>query len=293
MPEQNDMLKFGSVSKLVGVAVVTSGCLLAGASVAFAGPSCTNNPDVLGTSRTITVRPSDFPRIGTEQYAESLRLKNREVVLTFDDGPVHGNSAKVLDALAAECVKATFFMMGLNVAEAPALVRRAFDEGHSIGTHTFSHIHLDEVPFEKAKQEIELGIEAVTEALGKGRSPAPFFRAPYLGINKELEKYLYARGLMVWDIDVNSLDWSSRVPGEGDREHPRGAGEEGQRHLADARHQVADGACHAGSALRAQAPRVSYRARRAGERSRSECVEQLAARAPGRLIHRSAVRYAR
>ena len=205
------MLKFVRISNLVSVAVVASG-VFAGASAALAGPNCTNNPDVLGTSRTITVRTSDFPRIGTEQYAESLRLKNREVVLTFDDGPVHGHSAKVLDALAAECVKATFFMMGLNVAEAPRLVRRAFDEGHSIGTHTFSHIHLDEVPFEKAKQDIELGIEAVTEALGKGRSPAPFFRAPYLGITKDLEKYLYARGLMVWDIDVDSLDWSLESP---------------------------------------------------------------------------------
>jgi len=210
MAEQNDMLKFVRISKLMGV-LVASGCMLAGASAALAAPDC-SNPQLLGTSRTITVRPTDFPRIGTEQYAESLRLKNREVVLTFDDGPVHGHSAKVLDALAAECVKATFFMMGLNVAEAPSLVRRAFDEGHSIGTHTFSHLHLDEVPLEKAKQDIELGIEAVTEALGKGRSPAPFFRAPYLEINKELEKFLYARGLMVWDIDVDSLDWSIESP---------------------------------------------------------------------------------
>ena len=206
------MLKFGSVSNIASVAVITSGCIFAGATVALAGPACTNNPDVLGTSRTITVRPSDFPRIGTEQYAESLRLKNREVVLTFDDGPIPEHTTKVLDALAAECVKATFFMLGINVAEAPSLVRRAFDEGHSVGTHTFSHIHLDEVPLEKAKKDIELGIEAVTEALGKGRSPAPFFRAPYLGITKELEKYLYARGLMVWDIDADSLDWSLDSP---------------------------------------------------------------------------------
>jgi hypothetical protein len=94
------MLKFVRISKLVSVAVVASG-MFAGA--ALAGPNCTNNPDVLGTSRMITVRPSDFPRIGTEQYAESLRLKNREVVLTFDDGRCTAQR-QVLDALAAECV---------------------------------------------------------------------------------------------------------------------------------------------------------------------------------------------
>src|SRR5712671_7315325 len=140
MAEQNDMLKFVRISKLMGV-LVASGCMLAGASAALAAPDC-SNPQLLGTSRTITVRPTDFPRIGTEQYAESLRLKNREVVLTFDDGPVHGHSAKILKALAAECVKATFFMMGLNVAEAPHLARQVFDAGHSVGFHSFSHADL-------------------------------------------------------------------------------------------------------------------------------------------------------
>src|SRR5215510_9101804 len=101
-PTRRSSATIGRRRQLVSVAAVASG-MFAGA--AMAGPNCSNNPDVLGTSRTITVRTSDFPRIGTEQYPESLRLKNREVVLTFDDGPVHGNSPKVLDALAAECVK--------------------------------------------------------------------------------------------------------------------------------------------------------------------------------------------
>src|SRR5205823_11533856 len=74
-----------------------------------------------------------------------------------------------------------------------------------------------------------------------------------------------------------------RGPGEGDREHPCSAGEEGQRHLADARHQVADGACHAGSALRAQAPRLSGRACGARGWPHTQCVEYLAARASARL----------
>jgi peptidoglycan/xylan/chitin deacetylase (PgdA/CDA1 family) len=196
------MLRYGSFTLLVG------GALVLGAPAAFAANNCSSNPKVLGTSRTIAVSPSEFPRVGTEQYPESLRLKNREIVLTFDDGPDRDSTSRVLDALAADCVKATFFMLGINVAEAPQLARRAREEGHTVGTHTFSHVDLSTVPLEKAKQEIELGIEVATEALGKGHSPAPFFRAPYLGITKEVEKYLYSRGLMVWDIDVDSLDWT-------------------------------------------------------------------------------------
>jgi len=196
------MLKLGSFALLV------TGAVALGAPAALAANACANNPQVLGTSRTITVRTSEFPRVGTEQYPETLRLRDREVVLTFDDGPHPENTSRVLDALAADCVKATFFMLGINVAEAPHLARRARQEGHSVGTHTFSHVNLSQVPLEKAQEEIELGIEVLTEALGKGSSPAPFFRAPYLGITKDVEKFLYSRGLMVWDIDVDSIDWT-------------------------------------------------------------------------------------
>src|SRR5262249_11645650 len=72
----------------------------------------------------------------------------------------------------------------------------------------FSHPDLSKIPFAKATADIELGIEAVTEALGKGRQPAPFFRPPYLAISKDVEKYLVARGLMVWGIDADSDDWT-------------------------------------------------------------------------------------
>ncbi len=195
------MFKFSSLAAVVG------GIMVFNASSALAANGC-SNPHALGTSRTIAVKPADFPRIGTEEYLELLRLRDHEVVLTFDDGPVREQTNKFLDALAADCVKATFFMLGINVAYAPDLARRAFDEGHTIGTHTFNHVNLSKVPLEKAKKDIELGIEAVTEALGKGRHVAPFFRAPYLGITKDVEKYLYARGLMVWGIDVDSLDWT-------------------------------------------------------------------------------------
>src|SRR5919112_939565 len=79
-----------------------------GVAGASAG-ECPGNRDGLGTSRTIVVDPREHVRIGTMDYAETLPLRDREVVLTFDDGPIPPYTGKVLDILAAECVKATYF----------------------------------------------------------------------------------------------------------------------------------------------------------------------------------------
>ena len=68
-------------------------------------------PTVLGISRTL-VGPREHTKIGTMQYAETLPLRDHEVVLTFDDGPLPHNSDQVLAILASECIKATFFTIG-------------------------------------------------------------------------------------------------------------------------------------------------------------------------------------
>lgn len=190
------------------LATALFGVSLFATSDALASPSCLRKPDALGTSRTISVSPADFPLIGKEQYLETLPLRDREVVLTFDDGPIPATTPRILEILAAECVKATFFMLGMNVAEAPQLARRAYDEGHTLGTHTFSHPTIAKISPAKAKEDINLGIEAMAEGLGRTRQVAPFFRAPYLSITREIEKYVLSRGQMVWSIDADSLDWT-------------------------------------------------------------------------------------
>ncbi len=182
------------------------------ASSAQAALECARNPNALGTSRVMRVAPSDFPLIGREQYRETLPLRDREVVLTFDDGPIPATTPRILDVLAAECVRATFFMLGMNVAEATHLARRAYDEGHSIGSHSFSHPTLAKISPAAAIADIDRGIDAVTEALGRGRQLAPFFRAPYLSINREIERHVLSRGHMVWSIDADSLDWTFTTP---------------------------------------------------------------------------------
>jgi peptidoglycan/xylan/chitin deacetylase (PgdA/CDA1 family) len=176
--------------------------------------TCPGNPDALGTSRTLSINPMKQRRIGTVQYPETLPLKDGEIVLTFDDGPIPPYSERVLDALAAECVKATFFILGENAADSPDIVRRAFRDGHTIGTHTESHAHLGQMPFDAAKEEIEIGIASVKKALGDQGSVSPFFRAPYLETTPEINGYLGSKGLMLWGIDFQADDWLNHGPAE-------------------------------------------------------------------------------
>jgi peptidoglycan/xylan/chitin deacetylase (PgdA/CDA1 family) len=187
--------------------VVLSLVFAAGAGSASLADNCPNT-DALGTSRTTSVKPSEFPLVGKLNYPETLRLNDREVVLTFDDGQSAPYTGTILDILAVECVKATFFMTGSAIGDAPDLLRRAFNQGHTIGTHTFADENLQEVSLERAKADIEKGIAAAAESIGNRDDLAPFFRAPDLEISKQAERYAVSQGLMVWSADVEADDSS-------------------------------------------------------------------------------------
>jgi peptidoglycan-N-acetylglucosamine deacetylase len=178
-----------------------------GAGVAVAA-DCPGNPDALGTSRTIAVDPAEHPRIGAMNYAEMLPLADKELVLTFDDGPISPYTNKILDILASECVHATYFIVGEMARTRPELVRRAYSEGHTIGTHSMTHPYrFNRLSIEQAKAQIEDGIEATTAALGDPKALAPFFRFPGFGRTDAAEEYAAARGLMVWSADFPADDW--------------------------------------------------------------------------------------
>ncbi len=177
-------------------------------AVSAMAADCPGKPDALGTSRTLVVDPASHPQIGTINYSETLPLAEREVVLTFDDGPRPPYTGKVLDILAAECVQATFFVVGKMADEYPGELQKVFDAGHTIGTHSHSHpIYFDALSPERAELEIEVGIAAATMALGKRGTVAPFFRYPGLGRTMKTEDYLTRRGQMVWSADVLTDDW--------------------------------------------------------------------------------------
>jgi peptidoglycan/xylan/chitin deacetylase (PgdA/CDA1 family) len=188
--------------------------LSGGLSAAMAG-ACPGNPNALGTSRTIVVDPRDHIRIGTMDYAETLPLVDKEVVLTFDDGPIPPYTGKVLDILAAECVKATYFIVGTMAREYPALVRRAYDDGHTIGTHSMSHPYrFRALSVERGNAQIDDGIAATAAALGDPNKVAPFFRFPGFGHTPAAHEHVAERGLMVWGADVPADDWHKLGPRE-------------------------------------------------------------------------------
>jgi peptidoglycan-N-acetylglucosamine deacetylase len=201
---------WGMRSITMGVAAVA---LFAVSNVhAARAEDCAGNPNALGTSRVITVSPADYARIGAMDHGSELPLADKEVVLTFDDGPFPRYTNQVLDILAAQCVKATFFMVGEMARAYPVTVRRVFAEGHSIGTHSEDHPpRFGKLPRQLVEYEIDKGIADVGAALGDSRQVAPFFRVPGLAHSDAIEDELAARHLVWFGSDTVADDWHHRI----------------------------------------------------------------------------------
>jgi peptidoglycan/xylan/chitin deacetylase (PgdA/CDA1 family) len=170
---------------------------------------CATDPHKLGVARVATIDAAAGPRFGV-QYRDASFLNDGEVVLTFDDGPSRAYTRPILDALAAHCTKATFFMVGRMALADPAMVKEVAEQGHTIATHTWSHANLHSAGPRGAESEIEMGISAVRYALG---SPiAPFFRFPYLRDTNGALHHLAGRDVAIFSIDVDSKDFLTTNP---------------------------------------------------------------------------------
>jgi peptidoglycan-N-acetylglucosamine deacetylase len=176
---------------------------------------CPGHPDALGTARILAVDPASAPRVGRKHFRDTLALAPKEVVLTFDDGPESGTTARVLDALKRECARASFFLLGRNALAHPELARRALAEGHTVAHHTFSHPLLNRMPTAAAEAEIDRGFAAIDTALyGRSdRAPkTPFFRFPGFASSAALLERLEKRGITVFGADLWASDWNPMSP---------------------------------------------------------------------------------
>lgn len=170
-------------------------------------PAC-RNPDALGVSRVVEIDTAGGPGFGFEQFKAYDFLSEREVVLTFDDGPWPGNTLAVLKALADQCTKALFFPIGKHAMWHPEILKQVVAAGHTVGSHTWSHVDLSKLPVEQAKEEFEKGASAVRAALGT--SEASFFRFPGLRSPPEMLTYLGTRNVGIFSTDMDSFDFKIR-----------------------------------------------------------------------------------
>jgi len=174
-------------------------------------------PGTLGTSRVLHVDATTTPRIGSKQFPKTLPLGDHEVVLTFDDGPLPATTPKVLAALAAECVRATFFVIGKPASQYPDLLRRIAADGHTIGHHSWSHRRMPRIPAGHTTEEIDRGISAVEMALhgaAKAVPTTPFFRFPGFESTAATLDLLQSRGIVVFGADLWASDWDPMTPAE-------------------------------------------------------------------------------
>ena len=176
-----------------------------------AAKSVCANPDALGVSRTVIIDTTGGPGFGFLQYKQFDFLADKEVVLTFDDGP-WPTTPTVLKALSDECTKAVFFPVGKHTTYHPEILKQVAAAGHTVGSHTWSHAHLDskKMTEAQAKEEIEKGFSAVKMAIGA--APAPFFRFPALAHTQATKDYLGGRNIAMFSCDIDSNDFKSSSP---------------------------------------------------------------------------------
>jgi peptidoglycan/xylan/chitin deacetylase (PgdA/CDA1 family) len=179
-------------------------------------PAC-DNPGAIGLSRVVEIDTTGGPAFGTEHFKQYDFLRDKEVLLTFDDGPWPQNTSMVLKALKDNCIKATFFEIGEHATWHPELTREVVAAGMTVGTHTWSHKDLARNPYskdiEQAKQEIEMGVSAVHMAAAGGPI-APFFRFPDLQQPPELMAYLGTRNIATFSTDIDTFDFKLHKPGD-------------------------------------------------------------------------------
>jgi peptidoglycan/xylan/chitin deacetylase (PgdA/CDA1 family) len=157
-------------------------------------------------STSVADRSKAGPAQGARKASPPARVDchvRKCIALTFDDGPVPG-TAQLLDILKANGARATFFVLGTQVATNADLLKREAAEGHEIGNHTFTHAKLAGASAEKVKTEISRTQDAIGQVTGK---VPVVFRPTYGATDKQLDAIAKQENLaqILWSVDA--VDW--------------------------------------------------------------------------------------
>lgn len=140
----------------------------------------------------------------------SVDVDGPYIAMTFDDGPHATLTPKLLDLLAAHHIKATFFVIGENVAAHPEIVARAAREGHEIGNHSWSHPKLGKMADAGVRRELQRTEDVIRAATG---TRPTLLRPPYGSITARQKHWIhdeFGYQMILWDVDP--LDWKRPGP---------------------------------------------------------------------------------
>ena len=140
----------------------------------------------------------------------SVHVDEPYIAMTFDDGPSATLTPKLLDLLAAHHIKATFFVIGENVAEHPEIVARAAREGHEIGNHSWSHPNLGKMSDQGVRSQLQQTDDAIKNATG---TRPTLMRPPYGSITPREKHWIhdeFGYRVILWDVDP--YDWKRPGP---------------------------------------------------------------------------------
>lgn len=161
------------------------------------------NPDVINKEETmdkLIVEPEPV----IEEPVEEEHVYDGIAYLTFDDGPSTTITPQILDILKEKEVKATFFVIGSYAKSHPELVKRAYDEGHTIGLHSYTHKKSMFNSLQAFKEEVDKTYDVVYDIIGEAPK---YFRIPYgTKIGKTFKDYLNEKGLSVIGWNCESYD---------------------------------------------------------------------------------------
>ena len=157
------------------------------------------------------VAPQPAATVGDSATYSYRRVTTNEplIALTFDDGPAAATTPKLLEILREKNVKATFFMIGKNVAAHPLIAKEVADDGHEIASHSWSHPHLSKMTEAAVTAELQKTEDALLAATG--RTPR-YLRPPYGDFSNAQRQWVHEKfgyEFIFWSVDPE--DW--RKPG--------------------------------------------------------------------------------
>jgi len=162
-----------------------------------------------GTPKPAAPKETAKPNEAGKPAGPVKKPEGKQIALTFDDGPDKTYTPQVLDILKEHDIKATFFVVGIQIAKYGDVLKRIQKEGHAIGNHSYHHAKLTECSPDQIAEEIAKTDEALRKVLGSGTD---LFRAPYGATNEQVKNTVASakQELVHWTVDTR--DWAGTPP---------------------------------------------------------------------------------